>query len=184
MAGPVRHYPRDGVCPDARQTPLRPRRGAPRRGGPRARRRRALSPARRGAPRSPATLPGGPRRSTSYPRRRARRKRRKLGPLCAQSPEAILDFGEESVAAADGQQAQLLGLERLEALERRGLLGGPDRRWRLERWGRGEAAEMHVGEPPSRLGTEWVTESPFCDPKGRRDPHGGEDAPYGEAGVL
>jgi len=40
--------------------------------------------------------------------------------LCAlriESPQAVLDLGEDPAAGPDGEQAQLLGLERLEALE-------------------------------------------------------------------
>jgi len=64
--------------------------------------------------------------------------------LCAlriESPQAGLDLGEDPAAGPDGEQAQLLGLERLEALERRRLLGGPGRRW-----GRGEEARVHAGK--------------------------------------
>ena len=114
----------------------------------------------------------------------ARNPEGELGPLGPQAHQAILDLGQEPVAAADGEQAQLLGLKGLEALERRGLVGGPDRRRRPGRWGRGEEAEMHIRKPPPDLPDGRVTESPFCDPNGGRDPHGGEDAPYGEAGVL
>jgi len=49
---------------------------------------------------------------TSYARGHARSE---LGPLGAQAHQAILDLGQEPVAAADGEQAQLLGLERLGA---------------------------------------------------------------------
>jgi len=50
---------------------------------------------------------------------------------------------------ADGEQVQLLGLERLEALEQRGLGGGPGHRWR---WGRGRCTSGSLPAAPDGKG--------------------------------